>query len=65
MLTTFILGFAIVVLAILGMAVGVLCGRRPLKEGGCGDFGETGACSICGGDRDDGQARARNGGTPS
>ena len=41
---TFILGFVVVIFAILGMAIGVLFGRPPLKEGGCGNIDGTGAC---------------------
>ncbi len=47
MLKTFILAFVIVGLAILGMATGVLSGRRPLREGGCGNVKETGTCGVC------------------
>jgi len=62
---TFVLGFVIVVLAIIGMAVGVIFGRPPLKEGGCGNIDGTGVCGVCGGDAGAGQPRARNGGTLS
>jgi len=50
MLKTFLLGFVIVVLAIIGMATGVLFGRNPLREGGCGNVDGTGTCSVCGGE---------------
>lgn len=33
---TFILSFIIVSLAVLGMAVGILMGRKPLSTRGCG-----------------------------
>lgn len=45
---TFVLSFLGVVLAILGMAVGILFGRRPLREGGCGSVDGTGVCAVCG-----------------
>jgi len=62
---TFFLGFVVVILAILGMAVGVLFGRRPLREGGCGDIEGTGICGVCGGDPGAGEPHARNGGPQS
>jgi len=44
---TVVLSFLVVVFAILGMAVGVLSGRRPLREGGCGDIDGTETCAVC------------------
>lgn len=50
-MATFLLGFSVFVFAMLGMSVGVLCGRRPLKEGGCGNLEDDGGCGHClGGD---------------
>lgn len=48
----FVLSFCIVCLAVLGMAVGALAGRRPLN-GGCGsadraDGTGIGRCRACG-----------------
>jgi len=48
MMTTFILVFAVMLLAILGMAVGVMFGGKPLREGGCGNVDGDGVCSVCG-----------------
>ncbi|NQU56884.1 MAG: hypothetical protein HQ513_06585 [Rhodospirillales bacterium] len=62
---TFVLGFVVVILAILGMAIGVLFGRRPLKEGGCGNIDGTGVCGVCGGDIGDALPRNKNGGSLS
>lgn len=65
MLETFFLSFVVVVFAILGMAVGVLFGRRPLREGSCGDIDATGVCGVCGSDPRAGEPRIRNEGTLS
>jgi hypothetical protein len=52
---TLVFTFVIVLLVVLGMAIGVLMGREPLK-GSCGglsklsDAGISGPCEICGGD---------------
>ncbi len=53
----FLLTFVIVLLAVLGMAVGALAGRQPLR-GGCGapdcaGGGDLG-CGACGGGGRDG-----------
>jgi hypothetical protein len=43
----FLMSFVIMGLAILGMAVGVLLGRRPIA-GSCGGLGQLGlACGSC------------------
>lgn len=49
-MSTFLLAFAIILLAICGLAVGVLFGRPPLK-GSCGGLNcikgaDCGACSA-------------------
>jgi hypothetical protein len=55
MIPTLFFTFVIVLLVVLGMAIGVLMGREPLK-GSCGglsklsDLGISGPCEICGGD---------------
>ena len=59
---TFILGFAVTVLAILGMAVGVLFGRPPLREGGCGDVKNIEGCGCCRHAIGASSSRVRNGG---
>ena len=51
-MSVFLLSFLVVCLAVLGMALGTLLGRRPLT-GGCGapdstDRGGIG-CALCGG----------------
>lgn len=50
-MVTFILVFVVISLVMLGMSVGVLAGRSPIKGscGGLNQFGEEGACEICGG----------------
>ena len=45
-MATLILGFAIILLAVGGLAVGVLMGRAPLK-GSCGGLACGGACAAC------------------
>ena len=58
---TFLLSALIVCLAVLGMAVGALLGRRPLSAG-CVDKGRSlGAgigCGACGVEGDDGKPEA-------
>ncbi len=41
---TLLLSFVVIALAILGMAIGVLAGREPLTEGGCGKECGVGGC---------------------
>ena len=51
-MTTLLLTFGFMLLLILGMAVGVLAGRKPIK-GSCGglqNLGLKGKCDVCGGD---------------
>jgi len=51
-MTTYILAFGILGLVILGMSVGVIFGRSPIK-GSCGGMSALGIdteCEICGGD---------------
>lgn len=47
----FILSFLILVAIVIGMAVGVLRGRKPISGtcGGLNNIGVDGACEICGG----------------
>ena len=50
---TFILTLLILALVIVGMSIGVLMGRTPIK-GSCGGMSNIGmktACDICGGDQ--------------
>ena len=50
---TWLITFAALLLVVLGMAVGVIAGRKPLA-GSCGGIANLGIekeCSICGGDR--------------
>lgn len=50
---TWLVTFAVLLLVVLGMAVGVIAGRKPLA-GSCGGIANLGIekeCSICGGDR--------------
>lgn len=51
-MTTFLLTFGILVILMLGMAIGVIMGRKPIA-GSCGGMqalGLKGDCDICGGD---------------
>lgn len=48
----FLLALAILLVLVVGMAIGVLLGRKPLA-GSCGGMAALGmdtACEICGGD---------------
>ena len=48
----FVLTVIIMSLVVTAMAVGVICGREPIK-GSCGGLGAAGinqSCEICGGD---------------
>jgi uncharacterized protein len=47
LLATFVLAFAIVLLVIALMAVGVINGRKPIS-GSCGGLGSNG-CELCSG----------------
>lgn len=59
-MATFILSFSIVCLAVLGMAAGVLAGRRPIA-GSCGGaacaHGLGPGCGACGAGEHDGKTR--------
>ena len=51
-MTLFLISFCIVLFVVLGMSVGVLAGRGPIK-GSCGGMSALGIdteCDICGGD---------------
>jgi len=51
MATTLFLAFGLMLLIVLGMALGVMFGRQPIK-GSCGGMGALGInaeCEICGG----------------
>ena len=43
---TFFLSFLVIGLAVVGMSVGVLFGRAPIK-GSCGGIGNGGSCTSC------------------
>ncbi|MBR7889184.1 (Na+)-NQR maturation NqrM [Marinomonas sp. A79] len=50
---TVVLAFALMLLLVAAMAVGVLMGRKPIS-GSCGGMSSLGmevACDICGGDK--------------
>ena len=51
-MTTFIISFLLIGLAIGGLAIGVLMGRKPL-QGSCGGLnsfkGNRDSCELCGG----------------
>lgn len=46
-MSVFVFSFAVTALAILGLATGVLLGRRPLR-GSCGGNTVLQTCSLCG-----------------
>ena len=51
---TWLLVFGLMLLVVLGMAVGVIMGRKPIA-GSCGGIANLGIekeCSICGGSRE-------------
>ena len=51
MATTLFLAFGLMLLIVVGMALGVMFGRQPIK-GSCGGMGALGInaeCEICGG----------------
>ena len=52
-MTLFLLSLLVIALAMLGMGLGVLAGRRSIK-GSCGGAGGTdgGMCDLCAGPRD-------------
>ncbi len=45
-MTQYLLGFVVMFIAILGMAIGALMGRSPIR-GSCGGLGGGGGCSAC------------------
>ncbi len=51
-MATVFIAFILLSLVIAGMAIGVLCGRKPISGscGGLGAVGVGGPCEICGGD---------------
>ena len=51
-MTLFLTVFAIMLLLVAAMAVGVIFGRKPISGtcGGLNMMGAGGACEICGGD---------------
>ena len=50
-MATVLLSFVLISLAVAGLAVGVMMGRKPLQGscGGLNNFGEAGPCALCGG----------------
>lgn len=52
-MTTFFLALAVLLLVVIGMSVGVIFGKKPIK-GSCGGMASLGMeteCDICGGDK--------------
>ncbi len=45
----FVLGILLLLLAIGGMAIGIIFDNKPLS-GSCGGLNPDGACAYCGGD---------------
>lgn len=50
-MTTVLLTLVVMLLLVAGMAIGVICGREPIKGscGGLNNAGVEGECEICGG----------------
>lgn len=49
---TLLITFLLMTLVVTGMAIGVICGREPIK-GSCGGLNNTDGgsdCEVCGGD---------------
>jgi hypothetical protein len=44
-----VFGITILLIAIAGMAIGVIFNNKPLA-GSCGSLNPEGVCSVCGGD---------------
>ncbi len=62
-MTLFLISFVFIGLVMVGMAVGVIAGRGPIK-GSCGGMGALGidtACDICGGNPQRCEEETRNG----
>ncbi|GAC1031267.1 (Na+)-NQR maturation NqrM [Pseudomonas sp. No.21] len=60
---TWLLVFLIMLLVVLGMAIGVIMGRKPIA-GSCGGIANLGIekeCSICGGNREKCEEANRDG----
>lgn len=53
-MTTLILSFVVISLAVTGLSVGVLLGRKPLQGscGGLNNFSEGNSCELCGGNQE-------------
>lgn len=53
-MTEFLLAILVMGLVLAGMAIGVICGRKPLA-GSCGGLAALGmkeSCEVCGGDEE-------------
>lgn len=50
---TIMIAFAVMLMIVAAMAVGVLLGRKPISGscGGMSAIGMDGACDVCGGDK--------------
>ena len=50
---TMLVAFAVMLLIVAAMAIGVLVGRKPISGscGGMSAIGMVGACDVCGGDK--------------
>lgn len=53
-MTTLILSFVMVSLAVTGLSIGVILGRKPIQGscGGLNNFSEGSDCELCGGNSD-------------
>ena len=52
-MTTLILSFVLICLAVAGLSIGVLLGRKPLQGscGGLNNLSDGAGCGLCGGNR--------------
>jgi hypothetical protein len=48
LIATLAASFVVIVIAVAGMAVGVMAGRAPIK-GSCGGLNGGGSCELCSG----------------
>ena len=53
-MTTLILSFVFISLAVAGLSAGVLLGGKPIQGscGGLNNFADGGSCELCGGSQD-------------
>ena len=48
LIATLAASFLVIIIAVAGMAIGVMAGRAPIK-GSCGGLNGSGSCELCSG----------------